>query len=165
MFEEAGDEEVGGEAFEFGAVVEEEAMAEDVGGGVAYVFVGCVEATFDEGAGFGGGGESKGGAGAGAVVNAAGVGLARLGSVDEAGDEIGDWDGHEDAADLVEQGGEVFAGEDLGDLGFDADFTVEDDLFEGGCVVGANFEFEEEAVELGFREGIGAFEFDGVLGG
>jgi hypothetical protein len=165
MFEEAGDEEVGGDAFEFGAVVEEEAMAEDVGGGVANVFVGCVEAASDEGAGLGGGGESKGGAGAGAVVDAAGVGFAGLGGVDEAGDEVGDGDGHEDAADEVEQGGEVFLGEDLGDLGFDADFTVEDDLFQGGCIVGADFEFEEEAVELGFGKRIGAFEFDGVLGG
>jgi hypothetical protein len=149
VFEKASDQKVGGEAFEFGAVVEEEAMAEDVGGGVADVFVGCVKATFDESARFGGSGEGEGSARASAIVNTACVGLAGLSGVNEAGDEVGDGDRHENAADEFEQTGEVFPGEDLGDLGFDADFTVEDDLFQGGCIVGADFEFEEETVELG----------------
>jgi len=47
----------------------------------------------------------------------------------------------------------------------DADFAQADDFFQNGDVVAQDLELEEEAVELGFGQRVGAFEFDGVLGG
>ncbi len=65
----------------------------------------------------------------------------------------------------MEEGVEGFGGNDGGDCGFRAEFAVVDDALECIDAVAGDFEFEEEAVELGFREGVGAFEFDGVLCG
>ena len=46
-----------------------------------------------------------------------------------------------------------------------AEFTVFDDLLQRRGIVAADFEFEQKTVHLRFRQRIGAFQFDGVLGG
>ena len=166
FLEEVGDDVACGAAFDAGGVVEDEAVAEDGVGDGLDVFEACVDAVVEEGAGFDGGGHAECGAGAGSEFDACGGGgLARVGGVDEASDVVSDDVGEEDAAGEGEEAGEFRGFHDLGDGGFDAEFAVADDAFEGGGVVAEDFEFEEEAVDLGFRERVGAFEFDGVLGG
>jgi hypothetical protein len=88
-----------------------------------------------------------------------------MGGVDEASDVVSDDVGEEDAAGECEEACEFCGVHDWGDGGFDAEFAVADDAFEGGGVVAEDFEFEEEAVDLGFGERVGAFEFDWVLSG
>ncbi len=40
---------------------------------------------------------------------------------------------------------------------------LRDDLRENGCVNACDFQFEKETVQLGFRNRIGAFQFDRIL--
>ncbi len=166
FLEEFGDDVTSGAAFDASGVVEDEAVAEDGVGDGLDVFEAGVDAVVEEGAGFDGGGHAEGGAGAGSEFDACGGGgLARVGGVDETSDVVSDDVGEEDAAGEGEEGGEFRGVHDWGDGGFDAEFAVADDAFEGGGVVAEDFEFEEEAVDLGFWERVGAFEFDWVLGG
>ena len=58
-----------------------------------------------------------------------------------------------------------FRGHHRIDLWLGAEFAVGNDALQGGHVVAGDFEFEQEAVELGFGQRVGAFEFDRVLGG
>ena len=51
------------------------------------------------------------------------------------------------------------------DVRLDAEFAVVDDALQGGDVVAGDLELEEEAVELGLGQRVGALEFDRVLGG
>lgn len=94
-----------------------------------------------------------------------GVTLVGLGSHDEVDGEIlhvrRDEDG---AAELAELEDAIDV-----DLGLDVGFVTGDGAFDDGGEVGAigiaDEDLHEEAVELRFGERIGAFHFDGVLGG
>ncbi len=154
----AGDGDFGGEG---------DAVAEDGEGGAFDVGGGDVVAVVEESVGFGHADEGDGAAGAGAEGDGA-VGAGGAGE----GDGVLDHGLHG-----IDSGGgslgveDVLGGADLGDVvrgeaaggGFGAD-GADDGGFLGGVGV-VDEDLQEEAVELGFGEGIGAFLFDGVLSG
>ena len=127
-------------------------------------------AVLGEGVGAGGEGEVDGGAGGGAgadEVLEGGVDLGReAGGVDEV-DDVGA-DGGVDV-DVVEEGAGagdvpgVGGGAGFGRRGGGGHAVEDGEFFLAGGV--GDEDFEEEAVELGFGELVGAFLVDGVLGG
>ena len=145
-------------------------MAEDIEGDAFDVLRGDITAAAKEGVGLGAEGEGDGGAGGSAELDEAleidvivgGV----AGGADEINDVILDFVIEVDGVD------DVAGGEDLGDVdhgrgggqpaGAGHEFEDLALLLAGGVI---DAELEHEAIDLGFGEGIGAFLFDGVLGG
>ena len=145
-------------------------MAEDGAGDGGDVLPADDVGAEEGGAGFGSEDQILHGAGAGAPADEGlepfgGVGGAGAGAADEIDGEGVEVLGDGDAADEVLEGEDAGAVEDVGEFGEagagggfgDGDFFI------AGGVVDADH--EHEAVELGFGEGVGAFLFDGVLGG
>ena len=170
FFDDVVDDGFGAHAFGFAFEGEDHAVAESGDGDGVDVFLGDVEAAFEEGACASGGEDGLGTAWAGAVAD---VGLHRIrsgcfggvGIADDADEVVLDLGGDGDLAEGGTHLDDVLAGGDGVDFrGFVAGGAVED--FDE-VVVGGDLdeELEEEAVELGFRERVGAFVFDGVLGG
>jgi hypothetical protein len=118
--------------------------------------------AIEEGEGLGRFHQGEGGAGAGAEGDAGEL----AGGLDQADDVVEEFladahlaDGLAEVADFVG----LAAGSNM-DQGVFVDLTGQDgDLVFGGNITEA--EAHHEAVHLGFRQGIGSSEFDGVLGG
>ncbi len=164
------DDFVGAHARGFGGEGGEDAVAEDGVGDFLDVFGGDVDAAVEDGAGFSGEDEVDAGAGAGApldeiVDKGGGFGFIGAGGADEVAgkgvDVFGDGDAADDFLEFQDGSGVEEA--------FDVGFVVGGGLFhDAGFFLGrgvADDGHEHEAIELGFGEGVGAFLFDGVLGG
>lgn len=170
LVEDLAQDGVVGVVLGFGLVGEGDAVSEGVEGECLDVFGEDVGGAAKPGEGFGALEEGEGGAGGGPEfeeAGAVGVGPGPVaGGVDESEDEALDVGAGVDGIDFGAEGEQFGAGGDGFDAGllgeptpafhhleFVGEFGVTDD------------EFEKEAVGLGFGEGIGAFLFDGVLGG
>jgi len=171
LSENAGHDVLRGDFFGVRFEAGDDAVAEHVGGDAFDIVRGDEAASVQVGVGAGGEGEGDGGARRGSVAEegnnvgeAVGSGFAGgeddvddvvfHASVDEDGvdeftgaDDVGRF---EDALDVEVRGG---GAHEVEDLSF---------LLAGGV---PDLEFEHESVELGFGEGVGAFLFEGVLGG
>jgi len=156
--------------FGFGFVGDGDAMAEDIHADAFDILGGDVAASLEKSVGFGSEGEGDRCAGGCAeldkIFDVDLVVFGGSGGADEVDDIIlylvvdvdvvDDFSGCEDVfwSDDGAGGGEVTgSGHEIEDLAFFASGGVTD------------LEFEHEAIDLGFGEGVGAFLFDGVLGG
>jgi len=166
LFEEVCDDVIAGESFHPRVVFQNDTVAQDGRRHEFDVLKAGVRALVYEGAGPGGGCKGERGAGAGSILDVlAGIRLTGVGAVNEARDIVGDHFGQEDAASESEHATEGIGIHDGLHFGLRSEFAVIDDTFEGANVIAGDFELEEEAVELSFRERVGAFQFDGILGG
>lgn len=166
---DVGENTVGVKAFQLSFRLESDAVAEDGEDGALDVVGNEVGAVFQRGDSLGDAHEAEGSAGAGAEGECGPL----AGAADEVEDVVEQLGLDADGADLSPGGEEQVESEGLevgsveewgagGGMGGEMEF--EDlALFGGGGVVDPGF--EEEAVELCLREGVGAFEVDGVLGG
>ncbi len=169
-FEQSIDDIFGSDLFGFCFVIGEDPVREDFFCEGAYVFDFDRIAALEDGAGFGSEDEVLGSARSSApseVLFGEGMGFFGVGAggADESDSGAGGVIGDGDAANEILEGADLVGVEEFLDVGFVVAGGAADDLFFFGCAGITDADLEHKAVELGFGEGIGAFLFDGVLGG